>query len=165
MLRSSPLLLLSGLFLLACSDDATSSTSSSSSGGTDGGGSSSSSSSSSSGGSGDGGGDAATAVNGCTSFVDRSGAGDARVLTWTFGIAQAPERCMKIKAGQTVKFTSDGSAAADFSSHPLAAQGGDTPNPVTNVDTSTGDVTFASAGTFGFVCSNHPAMLGAIQVE
>lgn len=71
---------------------------------------------------------------------------------------------MKVKVGQKVKFTSDGSAVADFGSHPVGANGGTTPNPVTSVDTTTGELTLPAAGTFGFVCTIHPNMLGAFEV-
>ncbi|MBF5066255.1 hypothetical protein G6O45_23770, partial [Salmonella enterica subsp. enterica serovar Istanbul] len=54
--------------------------------------------------------------------------------------------------------------AGSFSSHPLLASDGDKPNPITSVDTATGDVTFPKAGTFGYVCGNHPSMIGAIKV-
>ena len=77
---------------------------------------------------------------------------------------QLPERCMKIKVGQTVTWSDGASGPADFVSHPLGANGGDTPNPVPNVDKATGNVTFTKAGTFGYLCTNHPAMIGAIQV-
>lgn len=72
---------------------------------------------------------------------------------------------MKIKVGQKVTFTSDGATTpADFTSHPIGANGGDPGNPITNIDKDTGEVTFPAKGTFGFTCTNHPAMVGAIQV-
>jgi plastocyanin len=72
---------------------------------------------------------------------------------------------MKIKVGQTVKFTSDGlSTPADFGQHPIGAQGGDQPNTVTNVDNDTGELVFTSKGTFGFTCTIHFNMIGAFQV-
>ena len=144
--------------LAACSDDSTPSSSSSSSGSSSGG--------SSSGGT-DGGvaAEAAAPVNGCTGFVDRSGASDTRAITWDINVTQTPERCMQIKVGQTVKWTSDGATTpADFTMHPLSQQGGDKPNPVLDVDEATGDVTFTASGTYGFVCGIHPLMVGAIKV-
>jgi plastocyanin len=97
-------------------------------------------------------------VNSCKVFVDRSAAGASRTLTWDFGIATAPERCLTIKKGQAVTFS------GDFATHPLLGSGGDKPNPLASADPSTGIVTFAATGTFGFVCGNHPAMTGAIKV-
>lgn len=150
-LRSSPLLLLvAALSLAACSSS--SSTSSSSGGTNDGGGTDS-------GGTGtDAGNDAEAAPSNCTTFTDHTADGDARTIKWDFSIATSPDRCMKIKAGQTVTWQ------GDFGTHPLGTNGGDTPNPIADVDTSTGKVTFPNAGTFGFKCEVHPAMIGAIQV-
>lgn len=72
---------------------------------------------------------------------------------------------MKIKVGQTVKFTSDGAQGApDFVSHPVGPNGGDTPNPLSSVDQTTGEVKFTKGGTFGFTCNVHPAMIGAFLV-
>lgn len=149
-LRSSSLLLLvAAVSLAACSSS--SSSSSSSGGPTDGGGTDSGGTES------DAGSDAGTAPSNCTTFTDHTADGDARTITWVITVASDPNRCMKIKAGQTV--TWDG----DLTQHPLGPNGGDTPNPVSNVDMS-GKVTFPNAGTFGFKCEVHPAMIGAIQV-
>jgi len=71
---------------------------------------------------------------------------------------------MKIKVGQSVTFVAQGGGVPDFLSHPIGANGGDPGNPITNIDTDTGEATFPTAGTFGFTCTNHPAMIGAIQV-
>jgi plastocyanin len=72
---------------------------------------------------------------------------------------------MKIKVGQTVKFTADGlSTPADFNIHPIGRNGGDSGNSVTNVDTDTGELVLAEAGTFGFTCTIHFNMIGAFQV-
>jgi plastocyanin len=106
-----------------------------------------------------GGGDAAQAViNSCNTFVDRSAAGASRTITWDFAVSTAPERCMTVKVGQKVTF------AGSFSSHPLLSSDGDKPNPISTLDPATGDVTFPKAGTFGYVCGNHPSMIGAIKV-
>lgn len=64
---------------------------------------------------------------------------------------------MTVKKGQTIAFE------GDFTVHPLVASGGDTPNPFTSVP-PTGKVTFSAVGTFGFVCSTHASMTGAIEV-
>jgi len=103
-------------------------------------------------------------VNACRTFIDRTGASASRTLTWSFSISSDDLRCMQIKAGQSVTFSDGAGKAADFVSHPLAASGGDAPNPVTNVDKDTGVVKFEKAGTYGYACGNHPAMLGAILV-
>ena len=105
-----------------------------------------------------------TVVNDCRSFIDRSDANASRTLTWSFSISSDELRCMQIKAGQSVTFSDGNGKAADFVSHPLAASGGDKPNPITTVDKDTGEVKFTSKGTFGFACGNHPAMIGAILV-
>ena len=109
-----------------------------------------------------GGADAADAapveVNACKTFVDRTAAGASRNITWDFPVSTAPERCMTIKVGEAVTFM------GDFTLHPLMAGGGDSPNPFSMVDTTTGKVTFAKAGLYGFACGNHPSMIGAIQV-
>ena len=68
---------------------------------------------------------------------------------------------MRIRAGQMVTFT-EGS----FAQHPLAAAGGDSPNPIPTTSSGTSvDVTFPTAGLFGFHCMIHPTiMMGAIMV-
>jgi plastocyanin len=106
-------------------------------------------------------------VNACTigkNYKDHSAAGDSRTLEWDFSIAQSPDRCMTIKAGQSVTWSTSG-GPPDFTTHPLAAAGGNTPNPITDIDTTTGKVTFPKAGVYGYQCGNHPAMTGAIQVK
>jgi plastocyanin len=144
-----------GLGLGACSDDGGTGSPAGGDGGVDAGGQQDSG-----GGDGGGGGDsgAPEPVNGCTTFEDRTAEGANRTLTWDFSITTSPDRCIRIKAGQTV--TWEGSLEA----HPLLPSGGDSPSPVSGVDTTTGEVTFPSAGTFGYVCDVHPAMLGAVEV-
>jgi plastocyanin len=106
------------------------------------------------------------AVNGCTSYKDETNAQDV-VVTWDFPITTSDSRCIKVKVGTTVTFQ------GDFTTHPLMAQGGDSPNPLSsNADRITNPGTaeerastkFASAGVFGFWCAIHPAMTGAILV-
>ena len=97
-------------------------------------------------------------VNGCKSFVDKSDAAASRTLTWDFPIATAAERCTTVKVGQSVTFS------GTFTTHPLRASGGDTPNPITGAEAAAGVATFTKAGTFGFLCGTHPAMTGAIKV-
>lgn len=108
-----------------------------------------------------------SALNGCTSYVDRTAEGASRVIQWDTTLFQREERCMQIKRGQKVTFATDdtGSTPGDFDAHPLGAQGGDTPNPVASaLEKNTGEVSFASAGEFGYICTVHPAMIGAILV-
>lgn len=108
--------------------------------------------------------EAGPSINACSSFTDRSAGGAVRVLKWDFSISSAPERCIRIKAGQSITFGNGAGGAADFGTHPVGPQGGDTPNPVSEVDTSSGEVEFPKAGTFGFACVHHPAMIGAVEV-
>jgi plastocyanin len=105
-------------------------------------------------------------LNGCASqasFTDRSGTGASRTITGPSGAAPAQYDipCMRIRAGQMVTFT-EGS----FAQHPLAAAGGDSPNPIPTTSSGTSvDVTFPAAGLFGFHCMIHPTiMMGAIMV-
>lgn len=102
--------------------------------------------------------DAAAVVNGCTSYLDATTDGALRSLTWDFGIASSTQRCLTVKAGQSVTFL------GDFDFHPLAASGGDTPSPIQNGANGQAVVTFANTGTYGYVCVNHGSMLGAIRV-
>jgi hypothetical protein len=108
-------------------------------------------------GEGSGGGNGGAAVNGCDTFVDQTAVGAARKIEWGLPVATSPNRCMMIKRDQTVAFE------GDFTVHPLGASGGDAPNPFAAVP-DTGKVTFAAAGTFGFVCGVHASMTGAIKV-
>jgi len=98
-------------------------------------------------------------VSGCTTYVDRSAPADERVETWDFSLVQHPERCMKIKVGQSVTFN------GDFTMRPIAGNGGDSPNPFDSFDPSSGNIiAFPVEGTFGYANPDTPAMLGAIQV-
>ena len=99
-------------------------------------------------------------LNNCNTFVDLSAPGATRTITWTLPLV-APERCMTVKKGQEITWS------GDFVSHPLITSGGDTPNPIADVDAgggTTGKVTFTTAGLFGFECMIHPSMVGAIKV-
>lgn len=163
-------LVLTAAAVFACSDDTTPTPSGDSdaaagSSGSDG----SSGSSGSSGTSGTSGqpDTAPATLNGCKIYVDRTAEGASRVIQWDTSLFQREERCMKIKRGQKVTFATDdtGSTPADFDVHPLGAQGGDTPNPVESaLEKNTGEVSFATAGDFGYICTVHPAMIGAIVV-
>jgi hypothetical protein len=146
----------------------------------------SSSSSSSSGGSGstdggdDGGADAQAAdsgdagdagppnpVNGCTigkNYTDKSAPGNARTIDWTFPLSSA-DRCIEIAAGQTVTWQAPGGGPANFAQYSITPSGGDTPNPIANLDPSVGTVTFPKKGTFGYASNDAPALTGAINVK
>lgn len=130
-------------------------------------GSTSSSSGSSSGAPADAGADTGGSLNGCAAFVDRTADDAQRNLKWDLGVPQVPERCMKIKVGQSVKLSADGSfTPADLGTHPPEALGGDAPSPFTDpgVDAA-GNILFDKAGTYGFGCGVHgTAMTGAILV-
>jgi plastocyanin len=81
----------------------------------------------------------------------------ANQVDWTFAVSP---RCLQIKAGQTVTWN------GSFTTHPLLADEGDTPNPISTADTSgpSATVTFPTAGTFGFKCEVHASMTGAVLV-
>lgn len=103
----------------------------------------------------------ATVVNGCTQFEDESVQGATAYINWKNPLAQA-EKCIQIKVGQKVTFGGD----TNFATHPLVPFNGTVPSPI--VARSTGDaeydVTFTAVGTYGFQCTNHPVMMGAIKV-
>ena len=69
--------------------------------------------------------------------------------------AQYQPRCVKVKPFTTVSWS------GGFGFHPLAASGGDDPNPVNGMPA----VTFPKTGIFGFHCSRHPVVMsGAVWV-
>jgi plastocyanin len=96
-------------------------------------------------------------VNGCSTFTDLT-AGTATIeFGGALGNNYAP-RCVQVKVGQPVTFS------GEFGTHPLTQSCG--PNqsvPSKSSGTST-TVTFASAGTWGFKCTVHAGMNGAIDV-
>jgi len=109
---------------------------------------------------------AAPALNGCSTFKDMTEAG-ASAITWDPSIASSELRCVKIKVNQTVGF------AGNFTTHPMAASGGATPSPFSDLaaaisnpgtDQEGANFAFPTAGTYGFVCGVHPAMTGAVLV-
>jgi len=108
----------------------------------------------------DAGGDGFTPLNGCVTFTDHTSGGDPRSITWDLIIASSPDRCMRIKAGQSV--TWDG----DFAMHPLEQAGGQTPSPIGNGSGTTPKViAFPNTGDYGYDCAAHPGMRGVIRVE
>lgn len=137
------------LSVYACSSDST--TGSGSGTGTDGGASDSGASASDSGGS------TTKAVNGCSTYADKTAGG--ATIAWDLS-SSPPATCIKIKKGGTVTFN------GSFSSHPLVAKDGDSPTPFSSPPSgSSATITFPNAGTFGFICGIHSSMTGAIQVE
>ena len=99
-------------------------------------------------------------INGCTSFEDATAVAANRTLVWDFPIAVDPRRCLMIAKGQTVTF------ATPIPFHPLGAKDGTVPTPIPASTTTAagGIITFPNAGTYGYVCLNHPSMTGAIKV-
>jgi len=89
-------------------------------------------------------------------YVDRTAPSADRQLNWNFGISSDPERCMQVRAGQTVVWN------GDLDVHPLGGSGGDSPNPISLHQN--GSVTFTAPGTYGYVCLAHSSMTGAIRV-
>lgn len=94
------------------------------------------------------------ALNGCTNYVDKTADAASREITWGFSVSSTPEACMKIKVGQTVTWN------GNLGTHPIGTKGGDSPSPITNAATAK----FDKAGTFGYVCTAHANMQGAIVV-
>jgi plastocyanin len=105
--------------------------------------------------------DTALAVNGCTSYEDRTAAGADRSISFAMTLATDVERCIRIKVGQAVTFTT-----SSFGTHPLVPSGGDTPTPI-RAQRDVGTVEaflFPTAGVYGYKCDTHASMIGAIQV-
>lgn len=100
-------------------------------------------------------------VAGCTAFEDRTAAGAAREITFSF---DPSPRCLKVKAGQQVTFN----GPSDF--HPLVQNCGPA-SALGNSEASPTVVTYTTPGLYGYFCSNHgnpPSgsnMAGAILVE
>jgi hypothetical protein len=92
-------------------------------------------------------------LNGCTMYQDGTEPSASRTVKWDASIAFAPERCLKIRIHQEVVF--DG----DFDAHPLEPLGGDMPSPFSSARWA-----FSRPGVFGYVCSIHSEMTGAIWV-
>ena len=94
-------------------------------------------------------------LNGCSVYEDRTADDANRTLEWSEDIEGTPDLCIKIRAGQSVEF--DGSKTF----HPIAAHGGDTPTPFATLQDT---YTFPNAGTFGYICTEHEEMIGAVWV-
>jgi hypothetical protein len=72
------------------------------------------------------------------------------------------KKCLRIKKTQSVTWVPEGG----FMMHPLEADSGDAPTPIMLINTgTTATVAFPDAGTYGYHCANHPAIMkGAIRV-
>lgn len=90
-------------------------------------------------------------------YQDRTGDGARRTVTWDFSFTGGQDRCLKIRAGQSVRWN------GNFLDHPLDPDQGDSPNPISTHDAD-GVVRFDNPGVFGFRCNYHFEMRGAIQV-
>lgn len=92
-----------------------------------------------------------------SAYQDRTAQDADREIDWDFVFVGSEEKCLKIYAGQSVKWT------GSFAAHPLQNDQGDTPNPISGHDAN-GVVVFPTPGIFGFRCNIHFEMRGAIQV-
>jgi hypothetical protein len=101
---------------------------------------------------------AAPVVDGCSEsmYVDRTAPDADRSLAWDFNFGSSPERCLIVRAGQQVTWV------GNFGDHPIDADEGDQPNP-TNRPPG-GVVTFDRPGVFGYRCTFHLFMQGAVMV-
>jgi hypothetical protein len=95
-------------------------------------------------------------VNGCAAYDDRTAPAAGRSVTWDYGISEAPERCVRISLGQSVTWL------ADFELHPLEIS----PFVLGSYDAAgdTYTATFTQPGAWGFVCTAHSEMNGAVWV-
>jgi hypothetical protein len=100
-------------------------------------------------------------INGCDRFVDRTAPSASRNLTWDHGIEHDPSRCLQIRVGQTVTWT------GDFNEHPLGPYGGTLPSPIAGLSQGNASyqTSFDTPGTYGYLCGDHPEMVGAIHVQ
>jgi len=108
---------------------------------------------------------AAPALNGCTTYTDMT-AGQV-TIKWDESLASSEQRCIKIKAEQTVGFS------GNFTTHPMKAAGGDSPSPFDDVENARSNpgtpeegagFLFSKPGTYGYICGVHAAMTGAVLV-
>ena len=101
--------------------------------------------------------------DGFTPFTDRTNGGQVqRTIAFPVGSIGSfaySVPCMRIKAGQTVQW--DGL----FLNHPMDTFGGTQPSPITLTNSgATKQFTFSTPGTYGFHCTVHATMIGAIDV-
>jgi hypothetical protein len=100
-------------------------------------------------------------INGCDNFVDRTAPTASRNLIWDHTIEHDPTRCLQIRVGQTVTWT------GDFNEHPLGPYGGTHPSPIAGLSQGNASyqISFDTPGTYGYLCGDHPEMVGAIHVQ
>jgi plastocyanin len=104
----------------------------------------------------------ATAFAGCSSYVDATGSGANRTISFT--CCQYSPKCMKVLAGQSVTFS------GSFSTHPLHQSCGPSLAIDTTAAGSTASFVFDTPGEYGFYCSVHgtpegAGMAGSILVQ
>lgn len=77
--------------------------------------------------------------------------------------AQYTNSCVRIKVGKDVEFAA---LSTTFEVHPLTGNGeSGNPIPATSTGTTTGRITFPTAGTYSFHCTQHPSLMwGSIKV-
>lgn len=109
---------------------------------------------------------AAAAVNGCTTYKDLTAVG-AYEIKWDENIATSEDRCVKLSVEQPMSWV------GNFTTHPMKAAGGATPNPFDLVKDNVSNggseqessaVSFQTPGTYGYICGVHPSMTGAVLV-
>jgi plastocyanin len=113
----------------------------------------------------------AAVVNGCNGgdYSDHTADADAQGthVKWDESIASSNDRCIKVRVGSTVTFE------GDFAKHPMSASGGESVNPLAGIGERIANpaspeefapTKFEKTGVYGFVCSKHPEMKGAILV-
>jgi hypothetical protein len=113
------------------------------------------------------GGGTEAAVNGCETYKDLTAVG-AYEIKWDESIASSEDRCIKLSVDQPMSWV------GNFTTHPIKAAGGATPNPfdamkgdnLSNPGTEqeSGAVSFKTPGTYGYVCGVHSTMTGAVLV-
>lgn len=113
----------------------------------------------------------AAIVNGCNGGDYSDHTSDATAqdthVKWDESIASSNDRCIKVKQGSKVTFE------GDFAKHPLTASGGESVSPLAGIGERVANpgtpeeyapTKFEKTGVYGYVCTKHPEMKGAILV-
>ena len=88
-------------------------------------------------------------------------------IKWDENIATSEDRCVKLSVEQPMSWV------GNFTTHPMKAAGGATPNPFDLVKDNVSNggseqessaVSFQTPGTYGYICGVHPSMTGAVLV-
>lgn len=102
-----------------------------------------------------------TPACGTTGYVDATGDAD-RTVTWSAAISKDPKKCLKVKAGATVKWTSpDG-----FAVYPIVP-GATGPSTSPIKPTSSGEsleARFDVPGFYPYACAKRGDMVGTVWV-